>query len=72
MRMQLPNWEFPIDVGLSIGNKWGMDFDFNFDPVTFQILGPKGDPYIPKPKKKEEPKVEQPKEEAFEFPTLEF
>lgn len=73
MRLQLPNWTFPIDVGLSIGNKWGMDFDFNFDPVTFQVIGPKGDPYKPKPKenKVEETKEETPKEE-FQLPTLEF
>lgn len=73
MRMQLPNWTFPIDVGLSIGNKWGMDFDFNFDPVTFQVTGPKGDVYKPKQDKVEDtPKVVQPQEEEFKMPTLEF
>lgn len=75
MRLQLPNWQFPLDVGLSIGNRWGMDFDFVFDPNTFQILHPKGDPYVPK--KKEEQKVEEKQEvkeeeDDFELPTLEF
>lgn len=73
MRLQLPTWEFPMDVGLSIGNRWGMDFDFKFDPNTFEILGPKGDPYIPKEEKKEvvvEEKVEE--KETFDLPTIEF
>lgn len=73
MRLQLPNWTFPIDVGLSIGNKWGMDFDFIFDPVTFQVIGPKGDVYKPKPKtEKVEVKEEVTSDKEFEMPTLEF
>ena len=75
MRLQLPNWEFPMDVGLSLGNRWGMDFDFRFDPNTFEILGPKGDPYTPKEEPKKEVKVEEVKQETteeFELPTIEF
>ena len=72
MRLQLPNWSFPLDVGLSIGNRWGMDFDFVFDKDTFQILHPKGDPYKPKEEKIEKPKVEEVKAPVDEMPTIEF
>lgn len=41
MRVQLPNWEFPMEVGLSIGNRWGQSVDFNFDKNTFYALEPK-------------------------------
>lgn len=41
MRVQLPNWEFPMEVGLSIGNRWGQSVDFNFDKNTFYVLEPK-------------------------------
>lgn len=47
MRLQLPTWEFPMEVGLSIGNRWGLSFDFNFDTTTFEVTTPKGDPYNP-------------------------
>lgn len=60
MRLQLPNWPFPLDVGLSIGNRWGMDFDFVFDKNTFQILHPKGSPYKPKVKEEKTTVVEEP------------
>lgn len=41
MRVQLPNWEFPMEVGLSIGNRWGQSVDFNFSKDTFYALEPK-------------------------------
>lgn len=44
MRVKLPDWPFPMEVGLSIGNRWGQSVDFNFDTTTLDILGPKGDP----------------------------
>lgn len=44
MRVKLPEWPFPMEVGLSIGNRWGQSVDFNFDPNTLEILGPKKDP----------------------------
>ena len=44
MRLQLPNWEFPMEVGLSVGNRWGQSVDFDFDKTTLEILGPKKDP----------------------------
>lgn len=28
MTTQLPDWEFPLECGLSIGNSWGLTFDF--------------------------------------------
>ena len=77
MRLQLPNWKFPLDVGLSIGNRWGMDFDFEFDPNTFEILHPKGEPYNPNVQVKV---VENPNNQTWEdkepeieyIPTIEF
>lgn len=44
MRVRLPDWEFPMEVGLSIGNRWGQSVDFDFDKTTLEILGPKKDP----------------------------
>ena len=44
MRVQLPNWEFPMEVGLSIGNRWGQCVDFDFDYNTLEVTGPKQDP----------------------------
>ena len=44
MRVKLPQWPFPMEVGLSIGNRWGQSVDFNFDPNTLEIEGPKRDP----------------------------
>lgn len=78
MRLQLPQWSFPLDVGLSIGNRWGMDFDFVFDPNTFQVLHPKGDPYVPEKKVKivendnHQTWEDKETEIEYEMPTLEF
>lgn len=44
MRVRLPDWEFPMEVGLSFGNRWGQSVDFDFDKTTLEILGPKKDP----------------------------
>jgi DNA polymerase I-like protein with 3'-5' exonuclease and polymerase domains len=44
MRVKLPQWPFPMEVGLSIGNRWGQSVDFAFDSSTLEILGPKKDP----------------------------
>ena len=44
MRVKQPNWEFPMEVGLSIGNRWGQTIDFDFDIDTLEVIGPKQDP----------------------------
>lgn len=44
MRVQYPGWEFPMEVGLSIGNRWGQTIDFDFDFDTLEVTGPKQDP----------------------------
>lgn len=44
MRVQQPSWEFPMEVGLSIGNRWGQTIDFDFDVNTLEVTGPKQDP----------------------------
>lgn len=41
MRVKLDGWPFPMEVGLSIGNRWGQSVDFDFNPDTLEILGPK-------------------------------
>lgn len=43
MRVKLPDWPFPMEVGLSIGNRWGQSVDFNFDSKTLDVIGPKKD-----------------------------
>ena len=43
MRVQQPDWPFPMEVGLSIGNRWGQSVDFDFDPKTLDVIKPKGD-----------------------------
>ena len=43
MRVRLDNWPFPMEVGLSIGNRWGQSVDFEFDHETLEIGGPKKD-----------------------------
>jgi DNA polymerase I-like protein with 3'-5' exonuclease and polymerase domains len=72
MRLQLPTWEFPMDVGLAIGQRWGTMFDFNFDPVTFKIISPKGDPYTPKEETTKPVEKEEKIEQQEEIPTIEF
>ena len=59
MRLQMPNWPFAMDVGLDIGNRWGTTFSFDYDKDTGEILGPKGDPYTPKPKEEVKQEVEE-------------
>lgn len=43
MRVQQPEWEFPMEIGLSIGNRWGQSVDFDFDKTTLDIIGPKAE-----------------------------
>lgn len=51
MRVQLPDWEFPMEVGLEMGNRWGQSVPFNFkiekqEGATSKIsnITPKSDP----------------------------
>ena len=43
MRVKEPNWPFPMETGLSIGNRWGQSIDFEYDRETLDIIKPKGD-----------------------------
>ena len=43
MRVKQPTWPFHMEVGLSIGNRWGQSVDFDFDANTLDIIKPKGD-----------------------------
>lgn len=65
MRIKLPNWEFPMEVGLSLGNRWGQSVDFNFDPNTLEIIEPKWDPYYPPEENTVEEVQEEPEEVKF-------
>lgn len=68
MQTQMPDWEIPLTVGLSFGPTFGQQYEFNYDPDTFQILGPKLE--IPKkPETKVEEPIEEPQEEKI---TIEF
>ncbi|MBQ2639272.1 MAG: hypothetical protein IJF92_00700 [Bacilli bacterium] len=51
MRVQRPDWEFPMEVGLEMGNRWGQSVPFRFkiekvEGATSKISGvePKTDP----------------------------
>ena len=51
MRIQMPGWEFPMEVGLEMGNRWGQSVPFRFtiekvEGATSKISGvtPKTDP----------------------------
>ena len=66
MRLQLPNWEFPMEVGLGIGNRWGQCVDFEFDKNDFHILKPKMEEYH----EKHEEVVETKKEVVEDLPEI--
>ena len=67
MRLQLPNWEFPMEVGLGIGNRWGQCVDFEFDKNDFHILKPKMEECH---EKHEEKPVEEKKEVVEDLPEI--
>lgn len=74
MQVQMPDWEIPLTIGLSMGPTFGAQYEWNYDPQTFQVLTPALED-APKPKPKEEIKeeetiIEEPKQE--EEITLEF
>lgn len=67
MQTQMPDWEIPLTVGLSFGPTFGQQYEWNYDPNTFKVLGPK----LEEVKKKEPPK-EEPKKEEETAPKEEF
>lgn len=69
MQLQMPDWEIPLTVGLSFGPTFGQQYEYDYDPKTFKIIGP----HLEMPKAPT-PKVEEPKEEIKEEEdiTLEF
>lgn len=64
MQCQMPDWEIPLTIGLSFGPTFGQQYEWEYSPDTFEVLGPK----LEMPKK-EEPKqeviIEQPQEEKI-------
>ena len=68
MQCQMPDWEVPLTIGLSFGPTFGAQYEWNYDPKTFEVLGPKLEmPKAPAPKKEET--EDTPKEEKV---TIEF
>lgn len=69
MQTQMPDWEIPLTVGLSLGPTFGQQYEYDYDPKTFQIIGP----HLEMPKssapKPDVTTEEEPKEEKI---TLEF
>ena len=74
MRLQLSTWEFPMEVGLGIGTRWGQCIDFVFDTSNFSIIKPKMEEYHPKESHEEVPKEtkEQSDTPVEELPKLNF
>lgn len=69
MQCQMPDWEIPLTIGLSFGPTFGAQYEWEYSPDTFEVLGPKLElPKDPQPKQ-QEVKPEEVKEEKI---TLEF
>ena len=67
MQCQMPDWEIPLTIGLSFGPTFGQQYEWDYDPKTFEILSPKLEmPKAPITKPKE---VVEEKEESL---TIEF
>ena len=67
MQCQMPDWEIPLTIGLSFGPTFGQQYEWDYDPKTFEILSPKLEmPKVPTTKPKE---VVEEKEEPL---TIEF
>lgn len=62
MRVRLEGWPFPMEVGLSLGNRWGQSVDFKFDTETLEVLEPKYDPYFPEEEESKEVEESEPEE----------
>lgn len=69
MQLQMPDWEIPLTVGLSFGPTFGAQYEWSYDPKTFQIIGPTLEMPKKQEHKKEVPQEEKPKTEDI---TLEF
>lgn len=41
MQTQMPDWEIPLTIGLSFGPTFGQQYEWDYDPNTFAVLGPK-------------------------------
>lgn len=63
MRVRLDGWPFPMEIGLSIGNRWGQSVDFSFNTETLDIIEPKYDPYFPEEKHSEVVEETQPEDD---------
>ena len=48
MRVQFPGWEFPMEVGLEMGNRWGQSVPFNFKIEKIEGATSKISDVIPK------------------------
>jgi len=41
-RFKFKNWPVPMDIGLEVGNSWGLCFPFKCDQITGEIFEPDG------------------------------
>lgn len=62
MRVRLEGWPFPMEVGLSLGNRWGQSVDFKFNTETLEVIEPKYDPYFPEEEESKEVEESEPEE----------
>lgn len=68
MRVQLPDWDVPLTVGLTLGPTFGQQYEYTYDENTFKIIGPD----MEEVKKKESKPAEVVEQEKKEEITLEF
>lgn len=68
MQTQMPDWEIPLTVGLSFGPTFGTQYEWKYDPKTFQVIGPDMSPV----KKEEVKEVKEEKKVEEEKITIEF
>lgn len=72
MITKMPKWEFPIEVGFGVGNRWGNTIDFIIDTEKNEIVKPKDDPASEKDLKgtfkiKNKEQVEEEVEQKFDI-----
>lgn len=68
MQTQMPDWEIPLTVGLSFGPTFGAQYEYDYDPKTYQIIGPHLEmPKAPKPQQEEQKEEIKQEEITLEF-----
>ena len=69
MQTQMPDWEIPLTIGLSFGPTFGQQYEWEYDPNTFAVIGPKLEmPKESAPKeKKDQEQIQQEEQITISF-----